>query len=543
MTFTGRVRWFLVAVAVIPSALIMAVIYFHSSLQLQSSDRQRAYQNLRKYASFAGSMTGDLLTRVSKLVESPGARKTALGVKSGRGGGSELKPRSYGLDYAEILDSELLVLASHHRPGLIGQRIPASLRPKEIDTAGWIETLEYDIRGPHPAFTCIRPIGHDLLLYTGKYLDAATLLQLSFLLDAEVNISLAGDTTEVYSRMDRQTLYESGEDFLAVLAGSDKAGFYLTALFIAGTDKPILQNLLSVAAIVAIGAALLAIVMGIYVTGRTKREIDNLVSATARIAEGDFTTPVMAYEEGEFSDLADSFSDMIRRLRETQKRLAATERIAAWQSMGRKIAHEIKNPLTPIGISADDLRRSHAERLPDFDKILRETTGTIRSEVDRLTKLLDEFVAFARMKPPEIRDVGAAQFIDDLRALYKADIDSGRVHMEDKSSRAAFRFDPDAIKHVLINLIKNGLESSDDARVSVVLTAVKETLEISVEDTGPGFSEQRLRSSFEPEVSTKKGGSGLGLVICHRIVHDHGGTMELYNRSEGGAGVRIALPR
>ena len=301
-------------------------------------------------------------------------------------------------------------------------------------------------------------------------------------------------------------------------------------------------TLFGITGFVAFIAALIAITLGFYITGKAKREIENLVSATSRVAGGDFSTPVMAYDEGEFSQLADSFSDMMHNLRQTQKRLATTEKIAAWQTVGRKIAHEIKNPLTPIAISVDDLRRSHAEKLPQFDNILDETTKTIKSEVERLIKLLDEFVSFARMNAPEIRPVDTSQFITDIQTLYRNEIESGRVSVSNKSRRSTINIDPEAFKQVLINLIKNGLEASEDCTVSVTIVDIDKSIEITVEDTGPGFSEDKLSNSFEPYVTTKEGGSGLGLVICHRIVNDHGGTMELYNHS-GGAGVRVRLPQ
>ena len=101
----------------------------------------------------------------------------------------------------------------------------------------------------------------------------------------------------------------------------------------------------------------------------------------------------MAYEEGEFSQLADSFSAMMGRLQDSQKKLATSEMIAAWQVVGRKIAHEIKNPLTPISISADDIRRSYHEQLPDFEETLARNCAMIKTEVHRLARLLDEFAA------------------------------------------------------------------------------------------------------------------------------------------------------
>ena len=301
-------------------------------------------------------------------------------------------------------------------------------------------------------------------------------------------------------------------------------------------------SLLRVTGVVALASILLALMVGMFITSQAKREIDNLVEATSRVARGDFSTPVMAYQEGEFSQLADSFSDMMTRLKAVQQQLVATEKIAAWQIMGRKLAHEIKNPLTPISISIDDLRRSHQEHLPDFDRLLLETTATIKSEVNRLTGLLDQFALFARMTPPVIAPVAASAFVDKVKALYRREIDRERVAVTNRSRKKHFEIDADQVQQVLVNLIKNGLEAAPGSAVSVLIIDTDDGISISVEDTGPGFPDDMLKAGVQPYVSRKAGGSGLGLVICQRIVYDHGGTMELHNREKGGAAVRVTLP-
>jgi nitrogen fixation/metabolism regulation signal transduction histidine kinase len=233
---------------------------------------------------------------------------------------------------------------------------------------------------------------------------------------------------------------------------------------------------------------------------------------------------------------------MVTNLKGTQKKLATSEKIAAWKIVGQKVAHEIKNPLTPIAISVDDLRKSYSEKLPNFDKTLNETTSTIKQELTRLTKLLEQFVSFARMNPPKIINVQPSQLIDEINNLYKNEIASGRLKIENKSTVKQINIDPETIKQVIINIIKNGFESSDDTIVSVIFENDDDNFMINVNDTGPGFNKEILKNSFTPYVTTKKDGSGLGLAICQRIIFDHNGTIEIYNTKEGGAGVSVKLP-
>jgi two-component system nitrogen regulation sensor histidine kinase NtrY len=294
---------------------------------------------------------------------------------------------------------------------------------------------------------------------------------------------------------------------------------------------------------VALGSVAVAVLLGFYISARSKREMDNLVEAFGKVAAGDMNTTVMAYSEDEFAKLADSFSEMMQKLRDSQTKLATTEKIAAWQAMARKIAHEIKNPLTPIGISAEDLRRSYREKLPGFDQTLDQNTRMIKTEVDRLGKLLSEFVAFARMRAPEMRVAALEQMLGEIKTLYGEAIESGRLVIVNRSEKARVRVDADQIKQVMVNLVKNGLEAGDETTVEVTLEDTDSGIRVTVRDNGPGFSDEVLKREFEPYLSTKKDGSGLGLVICQRIVHDHGGTIAIHNRETGGAEVIIDLPQ
>lgn len=543
MTYTGRIRVYLIFVAMLPPLLVMSVIYFHSVRQLESLDRQQAFQNLKKYNIFLRSFEEELSGNLETLIGSESLGKARLLLKSGRADKVVLDPRVFGFDFMEIIDTGYRVLATYHRPGLLGESIRPTTFPDDFATVGQLHTVEYDIGGAHAAFTFVRPIDRSLLLYTGRYLDTRYRLRLAGLLDADIDILIDPKVTDIHRQMAPGALYEVEGEYHAVLTKPSPPGFITVATFITGVEKPIFISLLTVTGWVAALSIGVAIGLGMFITSRVKREIDNLVEASLRIAAGDFTTPVMAYEEGEFSQLAESLNDMKTKLKTTQKMLATSEKIAAWQMVGRKLAHEIKNPLTPIIIGVDDLRRSYKEKLPRFDETLDETTTTIKTEVSRMTTLLEQFVSFARMSAPIIRVVRTDDILGAIALLYRREVESNQLRVTNQSRRKNVNLDPEALKQVLVNLIKNGFEAAEGAEVTVSLHDDAKDLLVTIEDTGPGFTDEKLQNSFEPYISHKAGGSGLGLVICHRIVHDHGGTMELYNRPEGGGGVRIRLPQ
>ncbi len=541
MTFSGRIRTYLVLIALLPPLLVMSVIYWQGERQSRAADRRAAERNTERFEQYYQSELDDLARTIQEFLDSDNFRRARVLIRSGNAADIHLESRPAGLDFVEILGRDHRVVATSHRPGLVGQTLPNFDRSHPADSIARL-TVEYDRTGPHAALTYLLPIGDTLQLYAGRYIDARFTAVASQLIGASVRLVVRNNADATLLSMEPHKLYRDHDSLRVVLLGSDEAGYFVTATFAPGTEAGVFRSLIWVTGFVAVVSVLLALALGFYISGRAKREIDNLVTATARVASGDFATPVMAYEEGEFAQLADSFTEMTFRLKDVQKQLATSEKIAAWQAMGRKIAHEIKNPLTPIAISTDDLRRSYNEQLPDFPRILDETTATIRTEVNRLTRLLDEFVKFARMSPPTITEAPLNDLLDRVRQLYRSETVAGRLNIVNESTHDRIRMDADAMRQVLINLVKNGLEAGPDATVTLTVSDQPHAVRLRIEDDGPGFSDDILSRGFEPYVSTKEGGSGLGLVISQRIVYDHGGQIELANRSDRGAIITITLP-
>ncbi len=542
MSFTGKIRLYLILAALLPVIAVMLVVYFQSMAESERSDKQAAAEALSKFERYDARFTDELKQTVEKIASSQQMERTVLLINSNRAGRIDLSLFRPEVDFVEIVDSNSRVLASAHRPGLVGERMAGIGKNVDASSGTVLETVEVDTKGAHPARGFVLPIGGGLHLYAGKYLSGDYLMVAREILGARVNTTVPAESGSVLSRMTPGELYSRDDSLIAVIDGSTRAGFYIVAHFPEGSSRPVFRSFLKVSGVVAAASVVLAILLGFYITSHAKREIDNLVTATSRIAEGDFSTPVMAYEEGEFSQLADSFSDMMLKLKTSQSKLAMAEKIAAWQAMGRKLAHEVKNPLTPISISIDDLRRSYSEHRPEFEQILKETTATTKNEINRLTKLIDQFVDFARMNPPEITSMRPDEVIGPVKALYRSSLADHQLKFNNMSLRDHWRVDPEQIRQVLINLIKNSFESAEGVQVTVDITDSRDGITIQIEDTGPGFPDEVLHAGFQPYLSKKADGTGLGLVISQRIVHDHGGTIELYNRKAGGAGVSITLP-
>jgi two-component system nitrogen regulation sensor histidine kinase NtrY len=225
--------------------------------------------------------------------------------------------------------------------------------------------------------------------------------------------------------------------------------------------------------------------------------------------------------------------------------LVRAQRVAAWGEVARKLAHEIKNPLTPIQLSAQRIRKAYLRSAPDLEKIVTEATRTIVDEVEALRNLVDEFAHFARL--PDVRPVPTDlhELIEQTLSLYDGLF--GNIHFEREYSSEAprVRLDPGQFKRVLINLVDNAIEAMNrkgKIRIRTEVDRHNGRLRVLVVDDGPGISEERRDKLFVPHFSTKKRGSGLGLAVVSRILEEHQGTVRVEANQPKGACFVIELP-
>jgi two-component system nitrogen regulation sensor histidine kinase NtrY len=210
------------------------------------------------------------------------------------------------------------------------------------------------------------------------------------------------------------------------------------------------------------------------------------------------------------------------------------------------IAHEIKNPLTPIQLSAQRLRRKYRERSTDFDEVFDDCTNTIVTQVEGLKGLLDEFSNFARMPESNPTPTDLHQLLEEVLHLYRGAHRDVEVTLFCDPAITKLNLDGEQMKRALINLVENAIEAMDGkGQVEIVagVDARRERICIDVRDTGMGIPPQRRDKLFLPYFTTKKGGSGLGLAIVHRIVADHNGRISVRDHVPHGSIFTIELPR
>jgi two-component system nitrogen regulation sensor histidine kinase NtrY len=209
--------------------------------------------------------------------------------------------------------------------------------------------------------------------------------------------------------------------------------------------------------------------------------------------------------------------------------LAQAQRSKAWAEVAQRLAHEIKNPLTPIKLAAERLQRRFSGQVDNLD-VFDSCTHTIIAQVERLQRLIGDFSTLARLPKPRLTQVAVLQLVEEMRDLYAP---YARVQMQSPPSDMQCSCDIDQIRQILINLMDNALAATaNGGSVTLYATEKDESVEIHVEDNGDGIDSDALEHIFEPYFSTKSDGSGLGLAIARRIAQEHGGDLNISSASQ-----------
>jgi signal transduction histidine kinase len=314
-----------------------------------------------------------------------------------------------------------------------------------------------------------------------------------------------------------------------------------------GDMARVLRKVTLTSAALALVALVGVVLLGLLVARRTARDLDQLVAGSLAAARGDLDHRVPVRSEDEVGAVAAAFNFMMEDLRTSKERLVIAERIAAWQEIARRLAHEIKNPLTPIQMAMDTLRKTWKKKHPSFDEILEESTATVMEEADRLKHIVSEFSAFARMPKPGFQRLDLNELVRSALALYQGGAAPVEIKLFDQLPQ--IDADKNQLNQVVLNLVENardaiGQRADGRITVSTRLGEAGDRAMLIVEDNGPGVPGDLKDKVFAPYFTTKhaRGGTGLGLAIVHRIVSDHGGRIAVGDAPGGGARFAIELP-
>ena len=295
----------------------------------------------------------------------------------------------------------------------------------------------------------------------------------------------------------------------------------------------------------------LSIIISITFARRLTLPIINLINASEKISEGDLDTQVPEIDtDKEFEKLNNNFNLMITKLKAQQDKLLIAERHTAWESVARKLAHEIKNPLTPIQLSIDRIKEKYLTKVGNENKNFSSYLDTINKQIKDIEHLVNEFSDFARMPKPIFREVNLYNVISrslKLNVLSEKNIKFSIT----KEDVFKLKGDEEQLNRVFVNIIKNSIESiytknnkSVDfkGKIDIEINQDSDYIYVEIIDDGIGFDHVDKAKMLTPYYTTKQKGTGLGLSIVTKIINDHNSTIA-FNSTKEGAKIKITLPR
>jgi signal transduction histidine kinase len=267
--------------------------------------------------------------------------------------------------------------------------------------------------------------------------------------------------------------------------------------------------------------AVVAWTLGWWISSRVTRPLEQLAQGVTVLGEGGTPEPIRVQGSAEVRDLVDSFNRMAESLAESRERLRRAERIAAWREVARRVAHEIKNSLSPIQLSVDTVARSLHTGKGDLRTLVDESTSTVRGEVESLTRLVNAFNEMARLPEPEVAPQKLAETWERATVPFRETLTLRTTALD---TLPRLLYDEDQVRKALHNLLLNAQEAGA-TRVDLEAEAVHRGWQLVLADDGPGVAPEDLERLFEPYFTRKPEGTGLGLAIVYKICTDHGWTV------------------
>ena len=288
----------------------------------------------------------------------------------------------------------------------------------------------------------------------------------------------------------------------------------------------------------------ISITIAIRFSSRFFRSINNLILASTEIGHGNLNTKVPEIKtDKDMEVLNKNFNSMISRLKNQQEKLIINERYKAWGNLSRKLAHEIKNPLTPIQLTIDRIRTKYTGQITNEDQqSFKENLKIINSQIKQIENLVNEFSDFARMPKPTLKRNNLVKLLNENIKLLSEVNESIEINLNKKDEEILLECDKEQISRVFINLIKNSIESIEQKveknpdfkkKILIDISSNNDHILISIEDNGVGFDKNNIKEILNPYYTTKKNGTGLGLSIVNKIINDHKGELEFIPINNG----------
>ena len=315
------------------------------------------------------------------------------------------------------------------------------------------------------------------------------------------------------------------------------------------TSLAALLNSVRSLALVAFGAViLLTLVLGWWISSRITGPARRLTKAANQLAAGNWEAPVQVRARGEVGRLAAAFNRMTESLKEQRERLLQAERVTAWRDVARRLAQQVKEPLFPLQLSVENLRRAREQTSEQFDEVFFESTATLRAELENLKAVVGRFSDFAKMAEPDFQPVDLNESIRGIVKQFEPQFSAvGRPPIEQElyldEQIARVHADPAMLRSALEHLVLHAVQAMAAGGTLTVRTSQNNgVVRLELSDTGQGFSPEERDHLFAPGESGAENTAGLGLAIVQSVVSDHHGRISVDTAPGAGATFRIELP-
>jgi signal transduction histidine kinase len=514
MNLRTRIVAALVLAALIPMAVVLAVPLVQAE--------KRAHEETGRRMDHAREQLEALLENERSAVRS-GADRAAKALTADRndqaavlrGPESVARPvaaalAAYGLDRVEILGSTGVTLAVFESPGM------------DAGAAAELEERGSVLAG-----------SETLTLIATRKLGERFVARVASIAGAEAHLGPPGTAA-------------CRSPYVEVGVGDDAA---LCVSVKPADARNFRLDLLNSFAGVAPLAFLAALAVGILLAGRIARPVRELAERAESIAAQRKHPITLLPEKDETLRMTLAFDQMLDALESSERRRLSAERVAAWEEIAKRLAHEIKNPLSPIQLAVENLERTRRLAPEAFDEAFAVETRTILEEVGSLRALVDEFAQFARLPRPRVAPCDPRTIAESAISLFSARIEAMRVEarIDAVSAPGTIHGDAEQLGRVLKNVIANALDAMEEAAARTLVVTVRregDRVSFAVADTGRGFDPETLRRVFEPYFTTRadRGGTGLGMAIARRIAMEHGGSLTASGAPGRGATITLTVP-
>ncbi len=345
---------------------------------------------------------------------------------------------------------------------------------------------------------------------------------------------------EKIGELNYSSSYAPLQNYSGDLIGSINLQFFGQQESIEAQMNDLFATLINIFLLIFVVATILTIIIGSWITSPL-RQLQNSLS---KLRFGNSSTRLSYSKKDEIGDLVEDYNLKIEELEETAKQLAKSERESAWRDMAKQVAHEIKNPLTPMKLSVQQLQRS-IDLNPDDPQLINKVnrvSNSLIEQIEVLTRIANEFSNFAKMPTPKIEEFDIVQLINSTIHLFESENNIEFIY--EGPVVALINGDKDQLLRVVNNLLKNAIQAihKEKGQITVRIKAYPDKIILSVTDNGSGIHEEQINKMFIPYFTTKNTGTGVGLSMVKQIVENHGGTINFETELNNGTTFTIVLP-